>query len=171
MKSRCAPYQSKAVKWEVWFLFNLLEAYKMDATEAQRITKEGYDAITRLQRMRGESSITIKCILIWSPGERHVRWALSRTAVSGAEDTEPSSQREARGIILLTSLFSLPLNSFWGSQLADITGHWRAQEPVRIVHAGQHPQGREYSVDKQKADLGIKRQTEDTCLTSIKELS
>ena len=57
-------------------------------------------------------------------GERHVKWAMLRKQCLELKALSCLLREEARGIILQTSLFSLPLNS-WGPQL-----DWKAQEPV-----------------------------------------
>ena len=82
--------------------------------------------------------VNIKYIFIWNPGEG----ATLSTAVSGVEghSLRHLLRKETRGVIPLTSAFSLPLKSFWGPQVANITGHWTAVELVDVVCAGQHPQ-------------------------------
>lgn len=82
--------------------------------------------------------MNIKCIWIWNAGERHVKWAILRIAVSGAEGTEPSSPRESQRDNSSDLSILSPSELLLESPLADITGHWRAEEPVDIVHAGQH---------------------------------
>lgn len=74
--------------------------------------------------------VNIKYIFIWNPGEG----ATLRAALSGVEGHSLSHllRTETRGVIPLTSAFSVPLKSFWGPQVANITAD--------VVREGQHPQ-------------------------------
>lgn len=82
--------------------------------------------------------VNVKYIFIWNPGEG----ATLRAALSGVEGHSLSHllRTETRAVIPLTSAFSLPLKSFWGPQVANITAHWTAVELADVVRAGQHPQ-------------------------------